>query len=164
MGLTNLGIVHTIIGVIAIIAALASYVKYGKINLSVLSGKIYFGGTIFASLTSLGLSKLGGFNPGHILSLLIIVLVSVAFYLNTRVRGDTKARFFENFCLSFSFFLSLVPTVAETFQRVPIGDPLAKDQSDPIIGKTLLTLFILFVAGSVYQFIRQRRINASVKK
>lgn len=162
MGLSNLGIFHTIIGIIAIAAALVSFVKHGKINLAVLSGKIYFYGTIITSLTSLGVSKHGGLNIGHAFSVFILLLILEAFFLHSRKKGNTRARFFENFCLSFSFFLSLVPTVNETFTRVPIGHPLAKDISDPLIGKTLLILLILFIMGSIYQFRKQNKINKSV--
>lgn len=163
MGLTNLGIFHTIIGIIAIVAALTSFVKHGKINLTVLSGKVYFYGTIIASLTALGISKRGGFNPGHAFALFIFILVLVAYFLYSMKKENSRARLFENFCLSFSFFLSMVPTVAETFQRVPIGHPLAKDPGDPVIGKTLLVLFVLFVTGSIYQFRSQKKINAGGK-
>lgn len=159
MGLSNLGIFHTVIGVIAIISALVSLVRYGKINLAHLSGKIYFYTTIVTSLTSLGISKHGGFNPGHVFSIFIVILLLVAFYLYSSKKGNNKARFFENFCLSFSFFLSWVPTVNETFTRVPVGHPLAKDITDPLIGNTLLALLVLFIAGSVYQFIKQKKIN-----
>jgi uncharacterized membrane protein len=159
MGLSNLGIFHTAIGIIAIGAALVSYVKYRKINLGDKSGIIYLFGTVITSLTALGLSKHGGFNPGHLFSLLVLVIVLVAYSLHTQKKGNTKARYFETFCLSFSFFLSLVPTVNETFTRVPVGNPLAKDASDPLIGKTLLVLLVLFVAGAVYQLIQQRKIN-----
>ncbi|MFP7654369.1 hypothetical protein [Chryseobacterium proteolyticum] len=55
-----------------------------------------------------------------------------------------------------------MPTVNETFTRIPLGHPLAKDISDPIIGKTLGALFILFLAGSVYQYIKQKRANQQV--
>lgn len=79
MGLSSLGIFHTIIGVGAIVAALVDFIKYGKINLNKISGKIYFYGTIITSLTSLGISKHGGFNPGHAFSIFIIVLVLVLF-------------------------------------------------------------------------------------
>ena len=72
MGLSNLGIFHTIIGVAAIVAALVSFVKYGKINLAVPAGKTYFYGTLVTSLTAWGISKQGGFNAGHIFSLFII--------------------------------------------------------------------------------------------
>lgn len=158
MGLSNLGIFHTVIGIVAIAAALLSFLRYGKINLTQLTGKIYFYGTVITSLTALGISKHGGFNPGHVFSLFIVVLVLAAFFLYAIKKGNNRARFFENFCLSFSFFLSLVPTVNETFTRIPVGHPWAKDIADPLIAKTLLALLILFIAGSVYQFIMQKRI------
>ncbi|MFC3157351.1 hypothetical protein SAMN05443633_108131 [Chryseobacterium arachidis] len=159
MGLSLLGIFHTIIGIGAIVAALAAFVKYGKIELGTTSGKIYFYGTAVTCVTALGLSKHGGFNPGHVFSVFILVLVLIAYFLYAKKKDSGRARFFENFCLSFSFFLSLVPTVNETFTRVPVGHPLAKDINDPLIGRTLLLLFVLFIAGSVYQFIKQRKIN-----
>ena len=159
MGLSNLGIFHTIIGVTAIIAAVISYIKFGKINLSHNTGKIYFYTTLVTSLTALGLSKHGGFNAGHVFALFIVVLVGIAYLLHLRQKGNTKARFFENFLLSFSFFLSWVPTVNETLTRVPVGHPLAKAPTDPIIAKTLLVILFLFIAGSVYQLITQRKMN-----
>jgi cbb3-type cytochrome oxidase subunit 3 len=162
MGLSNLGSFHTIIGIAAIIAAVVSYLKYGKIDLSVSSGKVYLYGTLITSLTALGLSKHGGFNAGHVFSIFIVFLVLVAWYLNLRKKENTTARYFENFCLSFSLFLSLVPTVNETFTRIPIGHPLAKDIKDPAIANTLLVLLILFIAGSVIQIRTQKKINKSI--
>lgn len=159
MGLSNLGIFHTAIGVVAIIAALVAFVKYGKIDVGQLTGRVYFYCTLVTSLTALGISKHGGFNAGHVFSLLIIVLILVAYYLHARKKGHNKARYFENFLLSFSFFLSMLPTVNETFTRIPVGHPLAKDISDPVIGRTLIVILLLFVTGAVYQIIKQRKIN-----
>lgn len=163
MGLSNLGIFHTAIGVVAIIAALTAFVRYGKIDLSRLAGKVYFYGTLITSLTALGISRHGGFNAGHVFSLIIVLLILIAYYLYARRKGNTSARYFENFFLSFSFFLSLLPTVNETFTRIPIGHPLAKDIKDPVIGKTLLVIFILFLTGSAYQLARQRKINRTAR-
>lgn len=162
MGLSNLGIFHTVIGIAAIIAALVSFIRYGKIYLSALSGKIYFYGTLITSLTALAISKHGGFNPGHVFSLLIVVLILVAFFLYSKKQLSTKARYFENFLLTFSFMLSMVPTVNETLTRVPLGHPLAKGPTDPIIGKILLIFFIVFLAGSIYQFFTQRKYNKNM--
>lgn len=162
MGLSNLGIFHTVIGLIALGAALASCIKYRKINLAGKSGMIYFTGTIITSLTALGLSKQGGFNPGHIFSLLVLLLVVAAYVLHVKIKKNNKARHFENFFLSFSFFLSLIPTVNETLTRVPLGHPFAKGSSDPLIGKILLPLFILFIAGTLYQIVQQRKINKGI--
>ncbi|UBM59513.1 hypothetical protein LAG90_02435 [Marinilongibacter aquaticus] len=161
MGLTNLGIFHTLIGLIAIIAALVSYFRFGKINLSRLSGKLYFYGTVVTSLTALGISKLGGFNPGHAFALFIVALVLLAYFLHAKKPGNNRFRFVENFALSFSFFLSWVPTVNETLTRVPLGHPIAKGPTDPSIAITLLVLFVLFLAGSVYQFRKQKSIYKS---
>jgi len=159
MGLSNLGIFHTVIGIIAIVAALISLVRFGKIDLTHLTGKIYFYGTVITALTALGISKHGGFNAGHIFSILIFILVVIAFFISTKRKGNNRARYFENFLLSFSFFLSLLPTVNETFTRIPVEHPLAKDMGDPVIAKTLLVLLVLFIAGSIYQFIKQRQVN-----
>ncbi|MGK9118094.1 hypothetical protein [Olivibacter jilunii] len=162
MGLSHLGIFHTVIGVAAIIAAIVSLIRRGKIDLSQLSGKIYFYFTLVTSLTALGLSSVKGVNPGHILALLIVILISVAYYLCAKRSGNNRSRFIENFFLTFSFFLSLIPTVNETFNRIPIGHPLANGPQDPLIGKTLLILFVLFVIGSVLQFRKQKSINKVV--
>jgi len=156
MGLSGLGIFHTIIGIVAIAAAIISFIRFGKIDLRHLSGKIYFYTTAVTALTALGISKHGGFNPGHIFSVFIFILVVVAFWLSVKRNTSNKARIVENFLLSFSFFLSLVPTVNETFTRVPLGHPLAKNPTDPIIAQTLLVLLIAFIAGAIYQYIKQR--------
>lgn len=163
MALSNLGIFHTVIGVAAIISALISFVRYGKINLAALTGKIYFYGTLITSLTALGISKHGGFNVGHILSLVIVAVVVIAFLLYSKRPGNNKARYIENFLLTFSFLLSMLPTVNETLTRVPVGHPLAKDITDPLIGKTLLVIFILFIATSIYQVIKQRKLNRKIQ-
>lgn len=162
MNLSGLGIFHTIIGVTALVGAVIGFIRYGKINLAQPSGKVYFYATAVTSLTALGISKNGGFNAGHVFSLFIIVLITVAYFLFANKKESKKARYFENFLLSFSFFLSLVPTINETFTRVPIGHPLAKDIKDPIIGQTLLVILLLFIVGSVFQFIKQKRENVEV--
>lgn len=161
MGLSGLGIFHTIIGVMAIAGAIAGFIKSGKIELDKSSGKIYFYATLITALTALGISK-HGFNAGHIFSVFIMVLVIAAYLLHSRKKGDNSARYWENFLLSFSFFLSLVPTINETFTRIPVGHPLATDVKDPIIAQTLLILFILFIAGCIFQFIKQRKINRKI--
>jgi len=163
MGLSNLGIFHTAIGIIAIVAAIISYIRFGKINLAHSTGKIYFYLTVATSLTSLGISKHGGFNAGHAFAVFIVAIVGAAYFLYAKRKGNNKARYIENFCLSFSFFLSWVPTINETLTRVPVAHPFAKAPSDPIIARTLLVFLILFIAGSIYQYRKQRQMNATIQ-
>ena len=159
MALSNLGIFHTAIGIIAIVAAVKEFISNGKIDLGNRAGKIYLYFTIVSSLTALGLSSVHGVNPGHILALLIVVLVLVAWFLYIKRPGFNRSRYFETFFLSFSFFLSMIPTINETLTRVPLRHPLATGPTDPLIAKTLLALLIVFVIGSVLQFRKQRKIN-----
>jgi len=159
MGLSHLGIFHTIIGVVTIVAAVISLIKYAKIDLGKLTGKIYFYGTFITSLTALGISSIKGLNPGHILAILVVILISVAYFLHIKKQGNNRSRFLENFFLSFSLFLSMIPTVNETLTRVPVGNPIAKSLTDPLISRVLIVLFILLVIGSIMQFRVQRRIN-----
>lgn len=126
--------------------------------------KVYVYCTLAASLTALGLSKQGGFNPGHVFALFIVILTLAAYFLYAKKQGNSRARLFENFLLSFSFLLSLVPTVNETFTRLPVEPPWADGPADPVIGKTLLVLFLLFIVGSVYQFRMQTKRNKSTNR
>lgn len=162
MGLSSLGIFHTIIGIIAIIAAIIGFIRSGKINLGQITGKVYFYTTLISSLTALGLSSVVGLNPGHILAILIVILIVIAYFLHAKRQGNNRARFIENFFLSFSFFLSIIPTVNETLTRVPVGHPLAKGPTDPLIAQTLLVILLLFITGSIYQFRMQRKTNKSI--
>lgn len=162
MGLSQIGIFHTVIGVIAIIAAVISLIKSAKIDLGKASGKIYFYCTLIASISALGLSSIKGVNSGHILALLIVILIAIAYFFHTKKQGNNRFRYVENSFLSLSFFLSLIPTVNETFTRVPVEHPLADGPSDPLIAKTLLLLLMLFIIGSVLQIRKQRRINKAI--
>lgn len=159
MGLSLLGIFHTIIGVIAIFAGLFAFIKFGKISLTNLSGQIYFYFNLISSITALMIYRHGAFTPGHAIGVLVIILMLVAYFLFKKKSQSNIARYFENFTFSLSFFLSMIPTVNETLSRLPVGKPLANGPTDPLVQKTLLVIFVLFVAGSVYQFIKQRKIN-----
>jgi hypothetical protein len=162
MGLSILGIFHTVIGIVAIVAAVIAFIKGGKIDLGKLPGKVYFYFTLVTSLTALGLSSVKGVNPGHILALLVVVLVSVAYLLYAKKPGNNRARYIETFFLSFSFFLSMIPTVNETFNRIPVGHPLAHGPQDPLIAKTLLLLLITLIVGAILQFRRIYKINNAI--
>jgi len=164
LGLSNLGIFHTLIGIVAIFAAMYGFIKNGKIDLGKSSGKIYFYFTLVTSVTALRLSSIQGVNPGHILALLVIILIVAAYFFNTKKQGSNKFRYFETFFLTFSFLLSMIPTINETLTRIPVGHPLASGPKDPLIAKTLLVVFILFIIGSVIQFRRQRILNSSINE
>ncbi|MFC3197544.1 hypothetical protein ACFOET_07955 [Parapedobacter deserti] len=54
--------------------------------------------------------------------------------------------------------------VNQTLTCVPVGRPVAKGPTDPLIAQTLGIVLLLFVVGSIYQFIKQRKLNAAAKQ
>lgn len=121
LNLSTLGSIHTLISLIAIVSGLVDLFRYGKINPNSQTGKLYFLTTIITCFTSFGLSKLGGFNPGHAVAILVLVCLAVGW--STEKKKIKFGKEIQTLALSFSFFLSLVPATIEVLTRLPVGTP-----------------------------------------
>jgi uncharacterized membrane protein len=77
-GLTQLGIVHTVISLIAVVAGLIALVRDRKISPRNLLGKIYVIATILTCLTGFGIFQHGGFNKAHVLGMIMLVVLGIA--------------------------------------------------------------------------------------
>lgn len=149
--LSILGIVHTAISLVPVVAGLYSFAHYGTIQPATRAGKVYLGGLLVAVLTSFGLSSTGGFNPGHALGILALLAVSGSLLI-PRLSFLGRARpYLATFGLSFSFFLTLVPGINETLTRLPAGQPLASGPESPLVQSTLLAWVVIFLAGFAFQ-------------
>jgi hypothetical protein len=155
ISLSVLGTIHTIIAIVAIIFAIAAFIQSGKIQPGTTTGNYYSILTAVACVTAFGLSRAGGFNPGHALSILILVFLGIAYLLRRSSKGWTK--YIQNFLMTTTLLLSLIPAVNETLTRIPLGHPLATDISSPAIAKTLMALLVLYVIALILQslFIRK---------
>jgi hypothetical protein len=52
---------------------------------------------------------------------------------------------------SFSFFLLLVPGIAETLTRLPAAHPLAEGPQSALVRSTLLAWIVIFIVGFAFQ-------------
>ncbi|HEY4197982.1 MAG TPA: hypothetical protein VGM63_20715 [Mucilaginibacter sp.] len=157
MPLTNLGIVHTAISIIAVGAALAALFFDGRIRPEKNIGKLYIFLTVITCLTSLPIMKTGHLTAGHYVAVIVLVLLPAAIYIRSFKVLRNNALYLQTIFMSTTLFLSLVPAIVETLSRIPLSKPLASGPDDAIIKMALLCLFIFFIAGSVYQIIRLRR-------
>lgn len=149
--LSVLGIVHTAISLVPVVAGLYSFARYRTIKPATRSGKVYLGGLVLSVLTSFGLSSTGGFNPGHALGILALLAVSGSLLI-PRLSFLGRARpYLATFGLSFSFFLTMIPGINETLTRLPAGQPLASGPEHPIVQSTLLAWVVIFLAGFAFQ-------------
>ncbi|HCX82938.1 MAG: hypothetical protein A3E00_02955 [Curvibacter sp. RIFCSPHIGHO2_12_FULL_63_18] len=149
--LSVLGIVHTAISLVPVVAGVYSFAKYRSIQPATRSGKVYLGGLLLAVLTAFGLSSTDGFNPGHALGILALLAVSGSLLIPRLSFLGWARPYLATFGLSFSFFLTLVPGINETLTRLPAGQPLASGPEHPLVQGTLLAWVVIFLAGFVFQ-------------
>lgn len=143
LGLSALGLVHTSISLVAVISALVLFALRGRIDPNQGLGKLYLVCTAIGCLTAFGLSKHGGFNPGHALAILTLICLIVGIAVERK--GVKGWPYIQVVSLSLSLFFSLIPAVNETLTRLPLGAPLAQGPQDPLVLRSLGILFGLFV-------------------
>jgi hypothetical protein len=157
--LSVLGIAHTAISLVPVVAGVYSFAQFGAIQPATRVGQVYLGGLVIAVLTAFGLSSTGGFNPGHALGILALLAVAGGLLI-PRLSFLGRARpYLATFGLSFSFFLTLVPGINETLTRLPASQPLASGPEHPLVQGTLLAWVVLFIVGFGIQAWRIRSTN-----
>lgn len=161
--ISALGAFHTVVSLVPFVAGLYGFVRYGKIDSSTQSGRLYLGGMVVAVFTSFGLSSTGGFNIGHALGILALLSIFGALFVS-RVSPLRRARpYLSQLGFTFSFFLLLVPAINETLTRLPVAHPLADGPESPIVRGALAAWLGIFVLGSALQFwwirLQRRRVQ-----
>ncbi|MBN9474602.1 MAG: hypothetical protein ABS43_24460 [Bordetella sp. SCN 67-23] len=156
------GAVHTAVSLIPVVAGFYGFARYRVIEPAMRSGRVYLAGLTVSVFTSFGLSSTGGFSPAHALGILAL-LAAFGSLLVPRLSFLGRLRpYLAAFGCSFSFFLLLIPAIAETLTRLPTMRPLADSPQSPLVRFTLLAWVVTFIAGFVFQvwMIRSRRRNA----
>ena len=148
LGLTPIGVAHTLAGLIALVLGAREIIRHREIAPNSRGGQVYLVLTLFAALTSFAIFRRGGFGPGHVLAVLTVLAIVVGLLAR---RGRGWWRYLATFSLSSTLLFHLVPGATETLLRFPIGAPLAATPSAPILRPVLLTLLVLFLIGAAAQ-------------
>ena len=74
-GLTVLGSIHTLIGLVAVLAGTAALLSKGRILPDSLLGKTYIGLTVLTCLSAFGIYQRGAFGDGHVLAVLTLAVL-----------------------------------------------------------------------------------------
>lgn len=78
--LSTLGIVHTAISLVPLVAGLWAFRRDGRIDPRTTLGRWYVYGMSASVLTAFGLSSTGGFNAGHAIGILTLLTIVVSCY------------------------------------------------------------------------------------
>jgi uncharacterized membrane protein len=153
--LSPLGIVHTVISILALIAGLIALFRAGKIDPWSAAGKWYVVLTILTCLTSFGIMKTGHLTPAHGLSVLVLLLLLPGIYARRWFgrRGETV----QVVLMSLTLMLSFVPAITETLTRLPIAGPIAASPDASVVKMSNGGLFVVFLLGLTYQLVQLRK-------
>lgn len=151
-GLTYLGLIHTLISLVAVAAALLAFVREGAIHPNNTLGKVYIWTTVLTCLTGFGIFQHGGFGKPHVLGIITLLVLLAAWKVKS-VKVSTVL-------YTLTFLFHMIPAVTETTTRLPLGAPLLANAEAPELKAITGVLFLIFLAGVTLQL---RRLKAQGK-
>ncbi|MDO9404874.1 MAG: hypothetical protein Q7T87_12650 [Polaromonas sp.] len=157
-GLTPLGIVHTAISIVALIAGFYALIRDKEISIENTPGKIYLWATVLTCITGFGIFQHGGFGKPHALGVLTLVVLGIG-ALPRLFRMEKKWRAFMAATYTLTLFFHFIPGLTETFTRVPLGGPFFSSPDDPTLANVVGLVFAVFAIGIFFQIRRLRKLT-----
>jgi uncharacterized membrane protein len=158
-GLTQLGVIHTLISLVAVIAAVIAFFRDKGINPANTLGKVYIWATVLTCLTGFGIFQHGGFGKAHVLGIITLLTLGVAWW-GDQGRFGAKSAYVSTLCYSITFVFHMIPAVTESSTRLPLGAPLLSSPEAPELKAATGVLLVLYVIGAILQV---RRLKAQGK-
>jgi uncharacterized membrane protein len=159
-GLTSLGVVHTAISLVAVIAGFIALARDGRISSSNGLGRLYVITTALTCLTGFGIFQHGGFNKAHVLGIITLVVLAAAWAAGRYGLFGRASRYVETVGYSATFLFHMIPAITETTTRLPLGAPLLPNADAPALQTASAVLFVLFLLGAGLQVRALRRAAA----
>lgn len=155
--LSILGIIHTAISIAPLIIAFVCISRKGIIDPTSRLGRWYVVLTYLTCITGFPIMKTGHLSPAHYLTIVVLILLTLAILTNSFSWPGNKAIYFQTGAMSTTLFLSFVPAINETLTRLPVDHPLAAGPDDPLVRTSLTALFVLYILGISTQFFMIRK-------
>lgn len=160
-GLTYIGVFHTLISLVAVLAGLVALARYQEILPTSLAGRVYVAATVIVCLSGFFIFQHGGFGKPHALAAITLgVLVVAGAARLTRIFGRT-APCVETVSYSLTAFFHTIPGITETVTRLPRSEPLVADPDSPVLQAIFGLLFLVFLIGAFLQVRRLRALHGA---
>lgn len=156
LGLTSLGVVHTAIALVAVVAAIVELVRRKEVSWHTSAGRTYVVATALTCLTGFGIFQHGGFGNPHVLGIITLVVLAVAWVADTRPALGRLSRYVAVLGYSTTMFFHVIPGLTETGTRLPPGSPLFTGPEDSRLLSAVGVAFVLFLIGAIAQALRIR--------
>ena len=145
MPLSPMGILHTVLGIVALFCGFKLLWQYKQISSESKTGIIYIVATLITAASALTIFRHGGFNAAHGLAILTLLALVVGVIIEKTVLFKSWNKYFVNLCYSATILFHLIPTATEILTRFPMDAPIVTSLEDPLLQKTFLGIFIVFV-------------------
>ncbi len=145
-GLTPLGIVHTALSLVAVASGAVALLLDKRIDNSTRAGKIYIVSTLIVCLSGFGIFQHGGFGKAHVLGVLTLLVLGMAFYAGKSTQPLGKfSEYISTIAYTATFFFHLIPGITETATRLPRSAPWASGPDDPKIQMSIGICFVFIL-------------------
>jgi hypothetical protein len=155
--MTMLGWFHTIMGVLALLLAIAAIRKYGFIRSTDREGAPYLLVTVVVAGSALGIYNQGGFGIAHYLAVLTLAAAFGGFVLERLNLFGRFSVYFQAIAYSATILFHMIPAITDFLRRLPVGDPFIDSFDSPVLQGFHLAFLGLYVLGVAVQILKLRR-------
>jgi len=155
--MTLLGWFHTIMGITAILLAVAALYRHGLIRAADREGAGYLVITVIVAGSALGIYNQGGFGVAHYLAVLTLVAAVGGFVLERFNLFGRFSPFFQAIAYSATILFHMIPAITDFLRRLPVGDPFIDSFDSPVLQGFHLAFLGLYVLGVGVQIFKLKR-------
>lgn len=159
--LSPLGLVHTVVSVVAIVTAVVAIVRDREITPRTGAGRFYLWALVLTCVTGLPIFRHGSIQPPHLLGVLILATIAVAMLAGRKRAFGRGSPYVETIGYSATVFFLSISTVTETLTRLPPTSPILASPEAPAFKPLYLGLLVLFVAAAAWQARKLRAVAAA---
>ncbi|WP_322404649.1 hypothetical protein [Massilia luteola] len=145
--LSTLGVVHTVISLVAVGAGIAGFIRDGRIDSRTRHGKLYVVTTALTCLSGFFIFAHGGFGKPHALGVATLAVLALALAAERGLVFGRAAARTATVAYSLTFYFHLIPAVTETSTRLPVHAPLVASAESPVLAVVFGLMFLVFLAG-----------------
>jgi uncharacterized membrane protein len=142
-----------------VFAAVIAFARDKGIDPANTLGKGYIWTTVLTCLTGFGIFQHGGFGKAHVLGIVTLLTLGVAWWAD-RGRFGARSVYVSTLCYSITFVFHMIPAVTESSTRLPLDAPLLASPEAPELKAVTGALFVLYAIGATLQV---RRLKARGK-
>jgi uncharacterized membrane protein len=162
--LSVLGIIHTVISLIALLGGVVALIRDKEFTLQSLAGQVYLIGTLLTALTAFGIFAHGHPTAGHYLAVFTILALIVG-YVASRGTFGKASRAVQAASYSLTFMFQLIPGFTETLTRLPMSAPLMRSPEEPFLKMLPPVLFLIYLIAVFFQirYLRKSAISMTLE-